>query len=113
MVVGENCEVKHYLDSRATDVLYVDAGAFHVLIWKLTVTEEMVNMSRAHISEKAGVDFLFVSGLFFIMMGVMYVTYLKLKSAFMCREEQICDEAFEERMLDYRSLVGAVKHDNL
>ena len=113
MVVGEDCEVKHYLDSRATNVLYVEAGAFHVLIWKLSVTEDMVNMSRAHKSERAGVDFLFVSALFFIMMGVFYVTYLLLKSGYMCREEHICDEAFEDKLLDYRSLVDVGRHGNL
>lgn len=107
MVVGEDCEVKHYLDSHATDVLYVNAGAFYVLIWKLTVNEDMVNMSRAHISEKAGVDLVFITILFFISMGMMYVIYLKMKSEFLCREEEICDEAFVEKMMDYRSLVGA------
>lgn len=105
--------MKHYLDSRATNVLYVEAGGFHVLIWKLSVTEDMVNMSRAHKSEGAGVDFLFVSVLFFIMMGVFYVTYLLLKSGYMCREEHICDEAFEDKLLDYRSLVDVGRHGNL
>ena len=104
-MVGENCEVKHYLDSRAVDILYVDAGAYHVLIWKLPVTENMVNVSRAHISEKAGVDFVFISLLFFVMMGVLYVTSQKMKSAYMCRIDQICDEAFEDKMVEYRFLV--------
>ena len=113
VVVGEGCEVKYYLDPSSTNILYVDAGNYYVLIWKLTVNNEMVDLNRTQWSEGSVVYLLFLSLLFFLTIYVMYITYQMNKSTHLCRTAQICDDSLLDKLINYRNLVLAYLTSNI
>ena len=113
VIVGEGCEVKYYLDPSSTNILYVDAGNYYVLIWKLTVNNEMVDLNRTQWSEGSVVYLLFLSLLFFLTIYVMYITYQMNKSTHLCRTAQICDDSLLDKLINYRNLVLAYLTSNI
>ena len=105
--------MKHYLDPHSTNILYVDAGNYYVLIWKLTVNNEMVDLNRAQRSEGSAIYLLFLSVLFFLTIYVMYITYRMNKISYLCRTAQICDDSLVDKYVDYRNLVLVYLKNNI
>lgn len=74
VVVGEKCPLDYHVDQASQNILYATIGDFNVLIWKLTVNDEMVGLNkRFHWSERDLVNLVWISVLFFVGMYFLYL----------------------------------------
>ena len=46
VVVGFDKPLRYHLDENAVDVLYLQAGSVHILIWKLVVSADMLEVKN-------------------------------------------------------------------
>lgn len=46
VVVGFDKPLRYHLDESAVDVLYLQAGSVHILIWKLVVSSDMLEVKN-------------------------------------------------------------------
>ena len=73
-MITDDCELHYHLDEASVNVLAVKLGRFTILVWKLTVNDEMVGLhKRLHWSERDVINFLWISAIFAVVMYFLYL----------------------------------------
>lgn len=88
MVVGFKDPLEYHLDPHAVDILYVQAGSYFILVWKLVVSADMLKVpSRTKWYEKTIVTVIWITVLFILiyLVGNVYVKIGDLDSQYVCQ----------------------------
>ncbi|KAK8794110.1 hypothetical protein WA171_003236 [Blastocystis sp. BT1] len=76
VVVGYKDPLEYHLDPNAVDILYVQAGSYYILVWKLVVSADMLKVSnRTKWYEKTIITLIWITVLFVLiyLVGNVYV----------------------------------------
>ena len=87
MVVGYKDPLEYHLDPNAVDILYVQAGSYYILVWKLVVSADMLKVSnRTKWYEKTIITLIWITVLFVLiyLVGNVYVKIGDLDNQYIC-----------------------------
>lgn len=80
MIISDNCPLHYRLDKLSKNILCVEMGSFTILIWKLTVSKEMLDKaSRLHWSEKDYINIIWITVVFISAAYLLHISKEILK----------------------------------
>lgn len=75
MIISDNCPLHYHLDKLSKNILCVEMGSFTILIWKLTVSKEMLDKAnRLHWSEKYYINIIWITVVFISAAYLLYIS---------------------------------------